>query len=81
MPKANKDNYTLLKLYRVISLLNCLGKVLEKVFVTRLSYLANITKFLHLMQLGSRKQRLAIDITLLLTHYIELQFLSRRVAS
>jgi hypothetical protein len=39
-PKANKKDYSLPKAYRVISLLNCLGKAFEKILATRLSYLA-----------------------------------------
>ena len=31
IPKPGKDYYELAKLYRVISLLNCLGKMVEKV--------------------------------------------------
>jgi hypothetical protein len=42
LPKANKKDYSLLKAYRVISLLNCLGKEFEKILATRLSYLAKI---------------------------------------
>ena len=40
LPKANKEDYSKLKSYRIISLLNCLGKTLEKILATRLSYLA-----------------------------------------
>ena len=31
MPKPGKDDYGMAKLYRCISLLNCLGKMVEKV--------------------------------------------------
>jgi Reverse transcriptase (RNA-dependent DNA polymerase) len=41
LPKAAKPDYSNPKAYRVISLLSCLGKVLEKVFANRLAYLAN----------------------------------------
>jgi hypothetical protein len=40
--KANKKDYSLLKAYRVISLLNCIGKAFKKILATRLSYLAEI---------------------------------------
>ena len=55
LPKANKPDYTKLKAYRVILLLNCLDKVLEKVMVLRLAYLANIKKLLNNIQMDSRK--------------------------
>ena len=41
LKRLNKPDYLSLKAYRIISLLNCLGKVLERLFVTRLSHLAN----------------------------------------
>lgn len=59
--KPNKPNYTLVKAYRVISLLNCLGKVVEKIAAEAISNYCETTKSLHLGQMGSRKQRSAID--------------------
>ena len=59
--KPNKPNYTLVKAYRVISLLNCLGKVVEKIAAEAISHHCEATKSLHLGQMGSRKQRCAID--------------------
>ena len=67
--------------YRIIALLNNLGKILEKLYATRLSYLANTTDLLHNSQLGGRKQRSAIDAALLLTQFIEEQRLSRKSAN
>jgi len=46
LPKANKPTYTVPKLYRIIALLNCLSKVLEKLFAIRLGYLANMAGLL-----------------------------------
>ena len=77
-PKPKKEDYTNLKSYRVITLLNCLGKVLEKILATRLSFLANIGSLLHHTQMGSRKQRSAIDTALLLQHYIQQQKATRK---
>ncbi|KAK0707769.1 hypothetical protein B0H67DRAFT_496889, partial [Lasiosphaeris hirsuta] len=37
LPKMGKPDYTVGKAYRIIALLNCLSKVLEKIFATRLS--------------------------------------------
>ena len=67
--------------YRVIALLNSLGKVLEKVYATRLSHLANTTELLHGSQLGGRKQRSTIDAALLLVQHIEEQRLLRKAPS
>ena len=81
LPKPGKRDTCDPKSYRIIALLNCLGKVLEKIFATRLSYLANTTGLLHSSQLGGRKQRSTIDAALLLTQYIEEQRMSRKVPS
>jgi len=43
-----KRDYSKPKAYRVISLLNCLGKVAEKIIVTRLSYLIETIDLLFL---------------------------------
>jgi ribonuclease HI len=72
LAKPNKDDYTVPKAYRIIALLNCLGKTLEKIFASRLAYLANTTRnLLHDSQLGGRKQRSAIDAALLLLNEIQ----------
>ena len=47
LPKPKKDDYSKPKAYRIITLLNCLEKVLEKILAVRLSYLANTTTLLH----------------------------------
>jgi len=60
------------KSYRVISLLNCLGKVAEKIVATRLGYLAETTNLLYPEQIGGRSRKSAIDAALALTHDIQL---------
>jgi hypothetical protein len=42
IPKNNKRDYSAPRAYRVISLLNCLGKTLERILAARLSYLGNL---------------------------------------
>ncbi len=71
LPKANKEDYSLPKSYRLVSLLNCLGKTLKKNFTTKLRYLVNITSLFQDSQLGGRKQQSAIDIVLLLLNNIQ----------
>jgi hypothetical protein len=56
-----KDEISAVKAYKVISLLNCLGKVVEKVAATALSRLCEEKELLHPGQFGYRKQRSAID--------------------
>lgn len=72
LAKPSKEDYTTPKAYRIIALLNCLGKTLEKIFASRLAYLANTTQdLLHHTQMGGRKQRSAIDTALLLLNEIQ----------
>ncbi|SLM36675.1 Ribonuclease H-like domain [Lasallia pustulata] len=72
LKKAGKPDYSLPKAYRIITLLNCLGKVAEKIMATRLSYLSQISDLLDTDQTGGRKQRSAVDAVMALTHDIEL---------
>ena len=59
--KPNKPDYTAVKAYRVISLLNCLGKVVEKIAADAIARHCETMGMLHPGQMGSRKQRSAID--------------------
>jgi Reverse transcriptase (RNA-dependent DNA polymerase) len=59
--KPNKSDYSIAKSYRVISLLNCLGKVAEKVAATAIANFCETNELLHEGQFGCRKQRSAID--------------------
>jgi hypothetical protein len=58
MPR--KDDYTKLKAYRSISLLSCMGKVVEKVVAELLAEEAERRGLLRDSQYGSRKRRSAI---------------------
>jgi ribonuclease HI len=71
LKKPKKPDYSRPKAYRVISLLNCLGKVSERILARRLSYLAETTSLLHYSQIGSRLRKSAIDTTLLLQNQVE----------
>jgi len=62
-----KPDYSIPKAYRVISLLNCLGKVSERILARRLGYLAETTDLLHPSQIGGRRKKSAIDAAFLLT--------------
>ena len=46
LKKQRKPDYSLLKAYRIITLLNCLRKVAEKIMATRLSYLSQVSELL-----------------------------------
>ena len=66
----NKPDYTAAKAYRIIALLNCLGKISEKIIATRHSYLAEKTDLLHNEQMGGRRYCAAIDAVVCLLHNI-----------
>src|SRR5438046_5151147 len=72
---------TIPKSYRVISLLNCLGKVAEKIIATRLSFFAESTDLLDSEQIGGRRQKSAIDAVLSLVHDIQLAKHEEKVTS
>ena len=69
--KPGKPDYSQPKAYRVISLLNCLGKVSERILAQRLAYLAETTGLLHDSQIGGRLKKSAIDAALLLTSEVK----------
>lgn len=55
--KPGKDNYTVPKSYRPIALLNTIGKVMDAIIATRLSYLAETYQLLPATHMGGRKLR------------------------
>ena len=61
LPKANKDNYSDLASFRPIGLLPVFGKVMEKLFVKRLSYHAQVTEAWSPRQFGFREQTSTTD--------------------
>ncbi len=69
LKKSDKLNYSISKTYRIITLLNCLDKVAEKIIAVQLSYTAEINdKLLNFDQMKDRKQRSAINAVLNLVH-------------
>jgi hypothetical protein len=71
IPKPNKPDYSSVKAYRPIALLNCMGKILEKLMATRLAQMAEAHHLLHPDQIGGRPQHSAIDAAMALMHEIE----------
>ena len=59
--KAGKDDYTSVKSYRPISLLQTISKVLEAVIAERISYLVETNHLLPKAHFGARKQRSSVD--------------------
>ena len=61
LKKPNKPDYSIAKSYRVISLLNCLKKIVEKIAAITLSNFCEQNELLYKGQFNYRKQRNAID--------------------
>ncbi len=69
LKKSDKSNYSISKTYRIITLLNCLDKVAEKIIAVQLFYTAEINdKLLNFDQMRDKKQRSAINAVLNLVH-------------
>jgi hypothetical protein len=75
LKKPGKPDYSAPKAYRVIALLNCLGKVVKRLLAKRLGALAEVSRnrLLHSSQIGGRAQKSAIDASLLLLNRIQEQ--------
>src|SRR5438046_6884254 len=63
---------TISKSYRVVSLLNCLRKVAEKIVAVRLFHTAEISDLLYTDQIEDRRQKSVINAVLSLVHDIQL---------
>jgi hypothetical protein len=57
LKKSNKSNYTNLKTYRFIALLNILDKTLKSIIVKRINNLAKTHKLLFETQMNERRER------------------------
>ena len=79
--KFNKENYSDPKSYRIISLLNCLDKISERIIAERLAYIAEVTDLLYFDQIGGRKQKSAIDAAISLLSDIEINKHEKKLTS
>src|SRR5436190_5070860 len=71
LKKPNR-NASLPKSYRIISLLNCLEKISEKIIARRLVFLVNTTNIIHFNQMSSRKQISVINVVMIVVYDIQL---------
>src|ERR1700704_2395955 len=69
--KLGKPDYGIPKAYHPISLLNCLGKIFEKIMASRLAHMAEKHHLLHHLQIGGRPKRSAVDAVMVLTSTID----------
>ena len=81
LKKPGKDNYTVAKSWRPISLLATLGKVLESVIAERISHAVETYGLLPTNHFGARKQRSAEQALVLLQEQIYAAWRGRRIFS
>jgi len=81
IPKPSKPDYSLPKAYRPISLLECCGKLLEKIIAKRILSDAHFFNILPPTQFGSCDYHSAVDAALCLTHYAQAAVKCGMVAS
>lgn len=81
LKKPNKENYTIAKAWRPISLLATLGKILESVVAERISHAVETYGLLPTSHFGARKQRSAEQALVLLQEQIYAAWRGRRVVS
>jgi Reverse transcriptase (RNA-dependent DNA polymerase) len=70
VPKPNRTDPSLPKNYRPISLLECLGKLLEKIISTRILFDINFYELVPTTQFGGRNASSTVDAGLCLQHDI-----------
>ena len=71
LPKPLRPDYSLPKAYRPISLLECTGKLLEKIMAKRVTSDINLYSLLPSNQFGSRDYHSAVDAVMCLVHQAE----------
>ncbi|RKK79088.1 hypothetical protein BFJ63_vAg16914 [Fusarium oxysporum f. sp. narcissi] len=81
LKKPGKDDYTIAKAWRPISLLATLGKVLESVVAERISQAVETHGLLPTNHFGARKQRSAEQALVLIQEHIFSTWRSRHVVS
>ena len=81
LKKPNKEDYSIAKAWRPISLLSTLGKILEAVVAERISHAVETHGLLPTNHFGARKQRSAEQALMLLQEQIYAAWRGRRVLS
>jgi hypothetical protein len=71
-------NYTLSKAYKIILLLNCLTKVMEKIIARRLAVMAEFKTLLHMHQIGGRRQKSVINAVMVLIQKVQANWRTRK---
>jgi hypothetical protein len=78
--KQGKPTYTIAKAYRVISLLSCFSKVVEKVVATWIASFCEKNDIFHRGQFGCRRNRSTLDAVAQLVAKVENTWVKKRTA-
>ena len=78
--KQGKPTYTAAKAYRIISLLSCLGKVVEKAIATWIASFCEKENVFHTGQFGCRRGRGTSDAVAQLVAKVEKAWAAKRTA-
>ena len=81
IPKPGKPSYSVPRVYRPIQLLECMGKVLEKIVASRLMFDIGKHELVPFIQFGGRTASSCIDAGLSITHDIQSAWKHGMVAS
>lgn len=79
LPKPGKRSRSLPCFYRLIALLFCLGKALERIVSRRLSHMALKYKSFSPFHFGATPHRSAVNAAATLTHNIEKAFFDKEI--
>ncbi len=80
LQKGGKRDFGVVRSYRVINLLNCMGKVVEQVVAKELSQYCEEYSKLHPGQMGGRRERSAIDAVATLLHTVQEKWQEKKLA-
>jgi len=81
IPKPNKPDYSLPKAYRPIALLECCGKVLEKIIACCVLHDVNSLQLIPTNQFGSRNYSSTVDAGLSIVHTAQAAICTGHVAA
>jgi len=81
IPKSNKKSYDIPKTFRLIVLLNTLGKLIEKVIGKKLQFQVLSKEFIHSCQLGGLKQHSTVDADIVLIYLIHVEWVKNYLTS
>lgn len=79
--KNGKDDYSNPNAYRPIALLSCLGKILEKIIMSRITFWAESKNLIAPGHMGGRRNHSTDDALLILTTWIKGRWREGEVAS